>query len=104
MGSSATPIGTGFTVNIKLGFFFTIISVVIMGTAQVVISKSESKKALDVAQSAVERGIERDKKLEEMLERLGKLEQKQDDFQNSYEHDANKYFRDFNDRYNRIAH
>jgi len=96
------PLGNNFTITIKLGFLIQIIATIVSAGILLAVAKSDSKEAISLGHQAVETTKTHEALLNDMNNRLMRLETKQADFQNMYEHDASRYIRDLNDRYNKL--
>lgn len=104
MGSQPTSpvLGNSLVVNIKLGLLIQLIVFVVGIAVLYATGKSDAKQAMDLGKQAVATTTTQGQILQDMNTRLERLDQRQTDFQQSYERDANKYFRDFSDRYSNL--
>lgn len=100
--SHSAAIGNNFAVTIKLGFLIQIFVYVVSIGILLAVAKSDSREALNLGHDAITTTKEHERLLNDMNQRLMKLETQQADFQNMYQHDASRYIRDLNDRYNKL--
>jgi len=96
------PFGSNYTVTLKLGFLIQVIVIIISTTLLYAAGKGDAKKAMDMGQQAIDTTKAHEVLLNDMNNRIMRIETRQSDFQLMYERDANKYIRDFNDRYNKL--